>query len=632
MSNQEQNSPTPPLYLRDVWLENAGPIEKLDLALPFNEDGTPKPLVIVGGNGAGKTILLSYIADALIEMAKTAFTDVVPGSEVSKPYFRINGGANQNSNAEFGLGILHFSDGQRHIVSVEKSGKCDSSLYNRKMTDYMNSGQIIGWPFEGNHKTSIGGDEKFYKDYFNRSSVCFFPANRSEAPHWVNRKSLFDENRFHFDRRFSNVLGKPIIIEQTSDQNKQWILDVILDSKIDPSTIVESMKQANKLLEQNQSTDSQEKFIADLNKSMVMSRSKINVEVLLSQVLRSAEVTLDIGPRSSASRLFVAKSGNLWLPSLDHLSAGQAILFNLFSTVIRYSDKNDLVSSIALQHIDGIVMIDEIDAHLHADLQHEVLPILMKLFPGVQFIVTTHSPLFLLGMEKTYGKDGFVILDMPSGQQITTERFAEFQKSYDYYKNTKTYENDLEQKLAQSNKPLVLTEGETDPKYIKAALELLGRADLLDALDIEWIGAQTPGRKGENFNSGFTALNNASAMMRANPDLTTRRVLLLYDCDTGKPSHDEGRLSVRAIPHNASNQKIKKGVENLLPLDRFEKRFYNEQPKVSDYGEESIICKFDKMKFCNYICDERREVADFAGFSVIVDILEEFFAPSIATS
>jgi len=40
----------------------------------------------------------------------------------------------------------------------------------------------------------------------------------------------------------------------------------------------------------------------------------------------------------------------------------------------------------------GIVLIDEVDAHLHPSWQREIGPWLVKLFPAVQFIVTTHSP------------------------------------------------------------------------------------------------------------------------------------------------------------------------------------------------------------------------------------------------
>jgi predicted ATP-binding protein involved in virulence len=40
----------------------------------------------------------------------------------------------------------------------------------------------------------------------------------------------------------------------------------------------------------------------------------------------------------------------------------------------------------------GIVLIDEPETHLHLEMQYQVLPILTKLFPNIQFIAATHSP------------------------------------------------------------------------------------------------------------------------------------------------------------------------------------------------------------------------------------------------
>ncbi len=40
----------------------------------------------------------------------------------------------------------------------------------------------------------------------------------------------------------------------------------------------------------------------------------------------------------------------------------------------------------------GIVLIDEPEAHLHLEMQYQVMPLLTSLFPNVQFIVATHSP------------------------------------------------------------------------------------------------------------------------------------------------------------------------------------------------------------------------------------------------
>jgi hypothetical protein len=89
-------------------------------------------------------------------------------------------------------------------------------------------------------------------------------------------------------------------------------------------------------------------------------------------------------------------------------------------------------------------------------------------------------------MEREYGSEGFQIVDMPSGQMITTERFSEFRKSWEYYRRTAAYEQDLGEALQAGFKPLVLTEGETDPKYSRTVLVLLNRRALLEAFDIEW--------------------------------------------------------------------------------------------------------------------------------------------------
>lgn len=80
------------MYLRECLLENVGPLEIVDLSLPFNEEGTPKPIVLVGQNGSGKSILLSHVVDALIEFAKVAYQDILVGQgSVESPYFKIVG-------------------------------------------------------------------------------------------------------------------------------------------------------------------------------------------------------------------------------------------------------------------------------------------------------------------------------------------------------------------------------------------------------------------------------------------------------------------------------------------------------------------------------------------------------------
>jgi hypothetical protein len=51
--------------------------------------------------------------------------------------------------------------------------------------------------------------------------------------------------------------------------------------------------------------------------------------------------------------------------------------------------------------IDGIVLIDEVEQHLHPSMQQTILPHLVKLLPTTQLILTTHSPLVALAADPT---------------------------------------------------------------------------------------------------------------------------------------------------------------------------------------------------------------------------------------
>ncbi|MDJ0842173.1 MAG: AAA family ATPase [Acidobacteriota bacterium] len=51
------------------------------------------------------------------------------------------------------------------------------------------------------------------------------------------------------------------------------------------------------------------------------------------------------------------------------------------------------------EKVTGVVLLDEIDLHLHPSWQRTLLPGIVKVFPGVQFIATTHSPFVVQSVE-----------------------------------------------------------------------------------------------------------------------------------------------------------------------------------------------------------------------------------------
>jgi ATPase len=75
------------------------------------------------------------------------------------------------------------------------------------------------------------------------------------------------------------------------------------------------------------------------------------------------------------------------------MSDGFAAVLEIIIDLILKMQRKDSLTRAYEQ--EGIVLIDEVETHLHLELQRLVLPLLTQLFPNIQFIVTTHSPFVL---------------------------------------------------------------------------------------------------------------------------------------------------------------------------------------------------------------------------------------------
>lgn len=75
------------------------------------------------------------------------------------------------------------------------------------------------------------------------------------------------------------------------------------------------------------------------------------------------------------------------------LSSGYAAVLDIMLDLMLRMEKRNSREFIFEQ--TGIVLIDEIETHLHLELQKRILPMLTRVFPNIQFIVTTHSPFVL---------------------------------------------------------------------------------------------------------------------------------------------------------------------------------------------------------------------------------------------
>lgn len=612
------------MYLSEVFLENAGPVQGLDLVLPFNTDGSPKPVVLVGTNGSGKTVLLSHIADALVEFAKDAYTDVVEGHRAGhSPYLRMVSWANQRCATEYALALLRFAEADKAFFYVEKTGTLSPDALASKLGGRFSP--VRSWPETDNHKAHHPATKEAYESFFGRAAVCYFPASRREAPHWLNRDAVHESPGLGA-MRLKGVLGKPVVVESSAEENRRWLWDVIVDSRPDVQLV-----------------ENEVRVVGDIQPTLLLLSARRNLEEVLSSILCKKDARLVAGHRGELGRLSVEVEGQRLVPGLENLSAGQAVLFNTFATIIRYADRADVNRSVRLADIEGIVLIDEVDAHLHTELQYEVLPELLQLFPKVQFVLSSHSPLLLLGMEKTFGAEGVQILEMPAGRVISSERFSEFRRSYDYVRKTATVEADVTSRAKDFRRPVVLTEGRSDVKIIRAAWEKLrgGRTLPFDVIP-SGVDAEEEKRCG--------GAESVRRMLEFLPSVTNQPVIGLFDNDREGNKQFKG-LHKQAFeewkPSSYKRKHLKAEVHGLLlPVPALRRLFVTEDDicqrylSIEHYFDDKLLeaesmkgppilsspvfeIRGDKMKFAEYVGS--LEPSAFHEFGVLFDVVLEAF-------
>lgn len=82
---------------------------------------------------------------------------------------------------------------------------------------------------------------------------------------------------------------------------------------------------------------------------------------------------------------------------LSELSSGFTSIFKIIQTII--ADYSYFTNEVQIANVRGIVLIDEIESHLHNEWQVKIIPLLKQLFPNTTFFITTHSSLVISQLE-----------------------------------------------------------------------------------------------------------------------------------------------------------------------------------------------------------------------------------------
>lgn len=99
---------------------------------------------------------------------------------------------------------------------------------------------------------------------------------------------------------------------------------------------------------------------------------------------------------------FQIHTGNKAFKFTETSDGFAAILDIVADLILKMQASNNLVRAYQKK---GIVLIDEVETHLHLELQRIIMPILTKIFPNIQFIITTHSPFVLNSLDNAVAFD-----------------------------------------------------------------------------------------------------------------------------------------------------------------------------------------------------------------------------------
>lgn len=172
-------------------------------------------------------------------------------------------------------------------------------------------------------------------------------------------------------------------------------------------------------------------------------------------------------------RLAVKKNGTEY--SVDQLSDGEKCTLALIGDLSRrlalanQNSENPLEGS-------GIVLIDEIELHMHPSWQRKVLPILCKTFPNVQFIVTTHSPQVLGEVSNQFNL--FMLSENEERQNIITpvNRMDGFDSNFILEEYMDTASSNPEFRTMVNRTFQLIDDGQFDKstEFIKEIQEIVG--------------------------------------------------------------------------------------------------------------------------------------------------------------
>jgi predicted ATP-binding protein involved in virulence len=334
--------------------------------------------VFIGENGAGKTSLL----DALVKMLSQVIVTLKPSSK--EEYSKLFDENDLNNETILDVDSAYCNLETHLLVEINQESETNEIITEEFEREYEDQTEAfidstISWtiPIVPNEVNMISEDENF--DKLN------------------NFKRTVD---FRYIRKLSLTI--PVIVYyQLKDAE---ISSKISSEKLQKYTIFETYHQALKKNSLSFSDFSvwfkwQSNIELSKGNNVLLQQVKTAIYDLLNDGIEQTYTGMEVlWENYPEGKMIMQKNGKQIY--LDQLSSGEKTLLCLVANLAYRLALANPNSENPLINGTGIVIIDEIDLHLHPKWQQKVLPKLLSIFPKCQFIVSTHSPLVLANVSK----------------------------------------------------------------------------------------------------------------------------------------------------------------------------------------------------------------------------------------
>lgn len=378
------------MYLRRLEIDNLKLIRKMDLQLdPSPDSAMGMWTVLIGRNGRGKTSILRAIA--LAAFGKSQASALAEDWLRSIPDRRLGGTAQTRIGAWFSFGARRpksaaIPEQATGLVSWLGYTSGDSEFVGRRELNAQRAdGQVPyeAWMADGARDVASPG--------LNNTN---YRLNDSDARLGPPDDFIIEARRKNLDHLFVAAYGNTRRLYQPSSTKSRSGQSHRIASLFDPAFRITGLD-----FFENLGNGRAERFDALLQQAL------FSVADLMHEVtgLDLQKLSLDdsgVPDAIQADETYTATldlpGGPIRIPTV-WLADGQQALLSWLADLIghlmldqrRVTDPADF---------EGLVLVDDIDLHIHPDWQTRLIPALKRAFPRLQFIVTTHSPLIIASL------------------------------------------------------------------------------------------------------------------------------------------------------------------------------------------------------------------------------------------